>query len=228
MEEKKRCWGLMRCRPCLVPTWRGWLLLVLCFLAASWLVVRGIGPFLAVSEPVPGGAAPGGVLVVEGWARDYVLETVVQEFRREHYDKVFVTGGPLEWGAPLAEYKTYAQRGAAILLRLGLETNSVDAVPSPLVRQDRTYASAVTLKQWWRAHGLAPTKVLLITEGAHARRSWLLFEKALGKNVSVGVEAAPDPDYDLDHWWRSSAGVRGIIGEALAYGYARLLFRASQ
>jgi hypothetical protein len=33
-----------------------------------------------------------------------------------------------------------------------------------------------------------------------------------------------DPEFDPDHWWKTSAGVRGVIGEGLAYLYARLLF----
>jgi len=29
----------------------------------------------------------------------------------------------------------------------------------------------------------------------------------------------------LQCWWKTSAGVRSVISEAIAYGYARLLFR---
>ena len=36
--------------------------------------------------------------------------------------------------------------------------------------------------------------------------------------------AIPANDFDERHWWRSSQGVRIVIGEVLAYGYARLLF----
>jgi len=44
--------------------------------------------------------------------------------------------------------------------------------------------------------------------------------------VNLGVTALAETDYDPGHWWRSSAGVRTVIGETLAYGYARVLFRA--
>lgn len=221
MHEEKRFWGLIRRRQCLVPTWRGWLALLLSFAAIAFLLGREAHSFLAVTAPVPGGA-----LVVEGWATDQALEMVVAEAGRNHYDQVFVTGGPLESGAPLAEYKTFAERGAAILLKLGLSTNLVQAVPAPLVRQDRTYTAAVTLKAWLHSHGMSPAKLNLITEGPHARRSRLLFEKALGPEVKVGVVAIPSLEYDQNHWWRSSAGVRAVIAEGLAYGYARLLFHA--
>jgi hypothetical protein len=219
--ENERCWGLLRRRQCLVPTWRGWLALVLGLAALALIAVREIHPFLAVTKPVTGG-----LLVVEGWAPDYALEAAVEEFSRNHYDKLYVIGGPLEHGGPLSEYKTLAERGAATLLKLGLSTNAVQAVPAPLVRQDRTYTAAVSLRNWLRQHGISPAKIHLLSEGAHARRSRLLVKKALGPGTVVGVTAIPIKDYDPQHWWRSSAGVRMVIGEALAYAYARCLFRA--
>jgi hypothetical protein len=222
MEERKKWLGMLRQRACLVPTWRGWLALLLCLAVPTVVVVRGLHPFLAINEPLPGGA-----LVVEGWLPDYALKAVLEEFRQHHYDKVYVTGGPLEWGSPLIQFRSYAEGGAATLAKLGLDTNQLQAVPAPPVRQDRTYASAVALRTWWREHGVAPTKVHLFTAGPHARRSRLLFEKALGKGVAIGVTAIPAWDYDADHWWRSSVGVRTVSDEALAYFYARFLFRAS-
>jgi hypothetical protein len=185
--------------------------------------VRGVHPFLAVTEPLPGGA-----LVVEGWAPDYAMAEAVAEFHRHHYDKLYVTGGPPETGGLLMEYKTYAESGAAVLLKLGLTTNEVQAVPAPRVRQDRTYAAAVTFNTWLHRHGISPRRVHLISEGPHARRSRLLFKKALGPDVAVGVTAVPSQEYNARQWWRSSAGVRTVLDEAIGYGYARFFFRAKE
>jgi uncharacterized SAM-binding protein YcdF (DUF218 family) len=219
MESCKVCLGLLRRRQCLMPTLRGWLLLGVGAAALLVSVFRGIQPFLAVTDPVPGG-----ILVVEGWMPDYALKAAIAEFKRTHYDRLLVTGIPLQNGAPLSEYKNFAQLGAATLIKLGLSTNEVQAVPAPEVQRDRTYATAIALKHWLREHHLAPTRINLITGGAHARRSRLMFEKALGKGVAVGVIALPPKDYEERRWWHSSQGVRTIIGEALAYTYARLLF----
>ena len=219
MESCKVCFGLLRRRPCLVPTLRGWLLLGLSSAALLVLALRGLQPFLAITDSVPGG-----VLVVEGWVPDYMLQAALAEFRGTHYDRLFVTGIPLQNGAPLSEYQNYAHLGAATLVKLGLSTNDLQAVPAPKTRRDRTYATAIALKHWWREHDMAPTRVNLITGGPHARRSRLMFEKALGKGVAVGVIAIPPNDYDERRWWRYSQGVRIIIGETLAYTYARLLF----
>lgn len=217
--ESRRGWGLFRRRECLVPTWRGCALFLLLFAALSVGIGRHLHSFLSMNERVTGG-----VMAVEGWAHDYALESALKQFKRDHYETIFVTGGPIETGAPLSEHKTYAERGAAILVKLGVETNLVQAVPAGWVRTDRTYAAAVALRDWTREHNVTLTNVQLISEGPHARRSRLLFAKALGPKVRVGITSIPVLDYDPDHWWRSSAGVRGVIGELLAYGYARFLF----
>jgi len=158
----------------------------------------------------------------------YIVEAAVAEFKQNHYDRLFVTGVPLVQGSPLSEYKNYAQLGAATLVKLGMSTNDVQAVPTGRTRRDRTYAMALSLKHWLREHGMTVTKVNLITGGPHARRSRLMFEQALGKGVTVGVIAIPSDDYDERHWWHYSQGVRSIIDETFAYAYARLLFYPPQ
>jgi uncharacterized SAM-binding protein YcdF (DUF218 family) len=220
--EKKR-WSLFHRRQCLVPTWRGWLVLAVFFGAVTYVGIRGAYPFLAVNDP-----RPGGVLVVEGWAADYALEAAVADFKQFSYEKVYVTGGPIEYGAPLSSYKTYAELGTATLLALGMNSNVVQAVPAPKVKRDRTYACAVALKKWMDEHGMQLTRINLITVGPHARRSRLLFQKSFGKDMPIGVVAIAEPNYDTRHWWRSSVGFRTVTDEAIAYLYARFLFRASE
>ena len=221
--EKKVCWGLVRRRNCLVLTWRGWLLLALSLATLSVISVREIYPFLAVTEPVKGG-----LLVVEGWVPDVAMKAVIAEFKQHHYEKVYVTGGPIYRDAQLSGYKTFAEKGTATLLKLGLNTNEVQPVPSEWIRRDRTYSEAVALKKWMLDRGVVFTTVHLITEGAHARRSRLLFQRALGSGVTVGVTSVPDSEYDPEHWWQSSAGVRIVVGETTAYAYARFLFSPAE
>jgi hypothetical protein len=220
MEEQECLRGLARRRQCLVPTLRGWLVLVMALGLGVLIVGRSVYGFLAVTKPVPGG-----LLVVEGWAPDYVMQAAIAEFAANHYDRLMVIGGPLEIGAPLSEYHTTAEMGAAILLRFGMSSNAVQAVPAPSVRQDRTYASGVALREWLHVHHETATKVNLISLGPHARRSWMMLELALGKSFTVGVISLGSKDYDSKHWWRSSAGFRAVVDETVAYVYARVLFR---
>jgi hypothetical protein len=66
--------------------------------------------------------------------------------------------------------------------------------------------------------------VNLYSFGAHARRSRLLYQKALGRKIQVGVIAYPDYHYDPARWWAEGEGFRDVVGEGIAYLYARLLF----
>ncbi|MGA9777415.1 MAG: ElyC/SanA/YdcF family protein [Limisphaerales bacterium] len=215
-------WGLLRRRTCWLPTLRGWLLLFVLLGFPAVFGFRNADTFLTINDPVPDG-----VLVVEGWSPDYAMETAMSEVKRNPYHKLYVVGGPLEQGAPLSEYKTYAELGAATLLRMGMSQDTVQAVPAPYERRDRTYAAAIALRNWFREHGDAPKTINLISVGAHARRSRLLFEKAFGNGTRVGVMDMEDRGYDPRHWWRSSQGVRSVLDEMIAYGYARFLFSPS-
>ncbi len=219
VQEPRPRWGLVRRREVWLPTWRGWLLLGLSAAALGLFFLIRIHAFLAESAPVPGG-----LLAVEGWGSDETFEAAIAEFHRHPYERLYVTGGPVDTGSFLSEYKSYAERGAAILEKLGLSTNQVQAVPAPKVRRDRTYAAAESLGRWLREHGQHPSALNVLTEDTHARRSRLLYQKALGKRVAVGVIALPPADYDPKRWWRSSAGVRSVIGETIAYFYARVFF----
>jgi hypothetical protein len=218
--EKNTCViGLLRRRQCPVPTWRGWLALLLA-LGLVWLAVkRNLHEFLAVTKPVSSR-----LLVIEGWMPDYAMEIAMTEFHTNHYERLFVIGGPLDTGTHLSRFGNFAELGAATLVEFGLSSNVVQAVPAKWVRQDRTYAAGVALKRWLEDHGISADSVNLLSMGPHARRSRLMLQKALGKEVAVGVISIRSVEYDPAQWWRSSAGVRTVLDEAFAYAYARLLF----
>ncbi|MCU0772154.1 MAG: YdcF family protein [Verrucomicrobia bacterium] len=203
-------------------TGRGWALVALVFLAGLLGFLLGIHPFLAVQAPVRAD-----VLVVEGWAADYAIKAAAREFEQGGYATVYVTGGPMERGAPLSEYRTYAALGAAVLDYFGAPTNHTQAVPAPKVRRDRTYASALALRDWMEAQDESPTALNVLTIGPHARRSRLLYEKAFAGTCRIGVIPIEPQEYDPDRWWAYSAGVRTVMSETVAYFYARVFFRFS-
>ncbi len=212
--------GLLCRRELVVPTRRGWLVVLLATVVLGVVLLRSIQPFLAVTAPVGNG-----LLVAEGWLADYALQAAVDEFKRGDYDTFCVTGIPLEKGAPLSEYQTFAQLGAAVVVKLGLATNEVHAVPAPDVRQDRTFASAVALAEWLKAREIQPKSITVVSVGAHARRTRLLYQKAFGTDIQIGIIAVPDREYEADRWWASSSGVRDVVDEGVAYLYGRFFFR---
>lgn len=211
-------WGLLKRKESRVLTWRGWTLLLLSLSAALALLAVSIHPFLAVTRPVHGD-----ILVVEGWMPDHRLEATVALFNEQGYRLLVTTGGPLVKGHYLSAYGTEAALTAATLHKLGLARERIVAVSSPPARRDRTFESALALRDWLSRSDPAVKSLDVYTKGAHARRTWLLFQEALGSDIAVGIIAA-QPDYDADRWWTTSSGVRAVVGESVAYLYARFLF----
>ena len=217
--DGRKCWGLLRRRVCVVPTWRGWVALLGGLLVSGIAFVRVLHPLLTTNQRV---AAD--FLIVEGWGPDFVMKFAIEEFRRGGYRQMVVTGGPLEKGSPLMQYRTTAELGAVTIRELGLRTNVV-AVPAPEVRKDRTYASALALKRWFHQQGLDGARFNVLTIGPHARRTRMMFQAAFGPDREIGIIAVPDERYDEAHWWASSQGFRTTIDELVAYLYAVTLFR---
>lgn len=179
-----------------------------------------IYPFLAVTHRVDAD-----VLVVEGWVHQYAITAAAEEFRTGSYRYLFTTGGPVIGnGGYVNDYKTSASVGADLLKKTGIPRGSIQMVPSRVSGRDRTYSSAVALRHWFEGHDLHVRSINVVSEEAHARRSRLLFEKALGSDVKVGIIAVSSPDYDAKQWWRYSDGVREVIGEGIAYIYSKLFF----
>jgi hypothetical protein len=214
--------GLLRHQRCMMPTWRGWIAILLTVTLATSMAVRNAYNFLAVTDPVPGG-----YLVVEGWGPDLFMQDAISEFRRNHYKEMFVTGGPIEKSAMFCEFKTYAELATATLVRMGFDPGLLHAIPARKVRQDRTYTSALALKKWLREHGMNVTSLTIISMGPHSRRSRLLYQKAFGNKIKVGIIAVEDQETDPQHWWTNSQGFRSVTDEMVAYVYARFLFHPS-
>ncbi len=219
MTERRMFFGLFQRRECVVPTWRGLLLALVLIASTAVFMVKNVYGFLAVTAPSPGGA-----LVIEGWASDYTMGQAIDEFRKQPYAAFLVTGGPIEKGAVFSEFKTYAEFGEATVEKFGIPADQVHAVPAPQVEKDRTYASALALKEWLQQHHLPTNNVNVLTMGIHARRSRLLFERAFGPGTTIGITALEEPDPNRKPWWKTSVGVRGIMAEVMAYIYARFLF----
>jgi uncharacterized SAM-binding protein YcdF (DUF218 family) len=179
--------------------------------------VRFIHPFLTTTNRVRGE-----FLVVEGWVPTYALNEAVVLFNDGGYRKVLTSGCTVsdEW----IPSDTYAAWAATRLKQIGMKSDLIQAITCSDSHRDRTYNSALAVKKWLQDNDPAVKSVDVVTVGAHARRTRLLFQMALGNKITVGIIAVGDKDYDPAHWWRTSAGVRTVIGEGIAYLYARFWF----
>lgn len=219
-QVKKKLFGLITRQERWGLSARGW------FCVSAFIVCGGLGwmfsvrPFLAQTK-----RADTKVLVVEGWIRQFGLKAAVAEIQAGRYEKIYTTGGPIAGSdGATNDFNTSASIGAEWLVKAGVPADLVQMVPSHVAGRDRTYSSAVALREWFRENDVKVASVNVLTEDVHARRTRLLFQEAFGKTTEIGIISVQNPDYDPKRWWRYSEGVREILGESIAYLYADFLF----
>lgn len=188
---------------------------------AVW-IARSAHGFFALDEPAVlpgGGGAP--VLVIEGWLGEDELDQAIAIFRRGRYQRAVTSGGPIE---SFATFPTYAERAADYLRRHGLAGAALDAVPVPHTAQDRTFASAVWVRDWAAREGVAMGAFDVVSRDAHARRTRLLYRMAFGPEARVGVLSTSPTSYDAQRWWTSSTAFKSLLGEALSLAWTKCCF----
>lgn len=212
-------WGLVKRKETWMFTWQGWVLILALVVASLFVIARQIHPFLATTSPTHGE-----ILVVEGWVPYSTLEQAISLFNDYDYQLIVTTGGPRDEGYCFPEYSTYADLYASTLRQLGVKPSQIISIPARPVRTDRTYASALAVRDWLMQSSHPIDSLDVFSLGVHARRSQWLFQHAIGDTIEVGVIAAPPEEYNADNWWNWSSGVRSVVGEFIAYLYARFLF----
>jgi hypothetical protein len=211
--------ALVRRRVIWLPTIGGWLVLLLVGIAALIFAARNLHSFLAPTEPV--GSR---FFVVEGWLSPEGLDQAVAAYRTGGYQRIVTTGGPIDHWPGQRGHATYAERAADYLKQHGLADVSVTVVPAPASAQDRTYLSAVAVREWARQSALAFDSADVFSSGTHARRSRLLYRRAFGPGVKVGIIAARSSEYDAKAWWRTSIGAKDVLDQAIGLLWVKCCF----
>ena len=200
-------------------TWMGWLLTILLIAGALFAFLANLYPFLA-----PDKAPHDGVMVVEGWIHDFALDDAVRMYRSGDYSKIVCTGIPIETGSYIQQFNSYPEMTAARLRKMGIPDEQIIVTVADANKNDRTYLAAVAMREGIMAYNIGETNLHLVTVGPHGRRSRMLFQKALGKDYNIGVTCLDESSYDAEDWYKCSEGVRSVIGESIAYTYAKLFF----
>jgi DUF218 domain len=205
-------WTLFKRRQLWVPTLVGWLLLFVLVATTCAIGGRYIHSFLSPQAPVPAAR----LLVVEGWLTENELKQAIVAFRAGHYERIITTGGPMEAWPEMFGNTNYADLAAHYLKTHGLENADVIAVPAPASAQERTFLSAVKVRDWLNAQNMQIGAVDVYSGGVHSRRSQMLYRMAFGPSVAIGILSARPSEYDQAYWWKTSAGAKGVIGESIS------------
>lgn len=203
----------------MLPTWYGVLVLFVICTIVGLLLVRGWAIFLSQNRPVGHG-----LLVVEGWVPRSALEAAAKVARLGAYDAVVVSGGPVEDMLKDCGFSTYAERAAFGLKQYGVDPAKVIVASAPASAQDRTFRSSVSVRQTLEKIGYKVVALDVFSAGPHARRTRNIYQMAFGGEIKIGVVAGSPAGYDLAHWWRTSAGVKEVLGESVAYLWTQCCF----
>lgn len=192
--------------------------MLLCIVSGI-LLAHNLYSFLAAYEPVDAR-----VLVVEGWLTPEELDQAAQTFRQGKYERLITTGGPISGWPGLYADSDYASIAADYLANHGVKLEFITAVPAPKSAQERTFLSAVMLREYAKKTGFPLDAVDIISAGPHARRTRLLFQMALGEKIRVGIMAAQPSGFEPETWWKSSMGVETMVFQALGYVWIKCCF----
>jgi|SRR5581483_1923294 len=170
--------------------------------------------FLAVSSP-----SGQGVLIVEAWVPKQSLAESAAIFLEGHYDYLVLVGGPMKQKATTqAVAVTYADSAANEIRGLNIDPAKVVKI-SVGPAKNRTYSTALAVRDWLRRSGNTSQSVDVFTAGVHARKSWVLFRYALGDSYRVGVIAGPEHSYDPRFWPASRRGAWIVSRNVAGYLY---------
>ncbi|HDY85271.1 hypothetical protein LCGC14_0480360 [marine sediment metagenome] len=211
---------LFKRRSCYFPTMWGSLIIVITLVMLGGFVVKNFATFLALNVPISSR-----YLVVEGWLSKVSLEQAVVEFRRGNYELIITSGGP-DLSDFDSTYESYAEKATAELIKIGVEPSKIISAPSPASAQDRTYLSAVMVRNKLLEHlKFLPESINVFSSDVHSRRSYYLYELAFrNTETKIGIVATDSERFNLDSWWQTSEGAKSVLTEMFGWLWTRCCF----
>jgi hypothetical protein len=189
---RRERWGL---------SWRGRLLTLILLLGILGFGYRSLHPFLAVTEQLTDE-----LLIVEGWIPVYTVHLAAEEFVRGKYRRLLIVRPLYEGEEGVLHGRHTGEYMATVLARCGVPEDSIETLYFRGSDQDRTYHSALAVRDWLSEQDEQIGGLEVATMGPHARRSRLLYRKAMSNGTRVGVIAMSD------HSKMGDLGIRSMFG----------------
>jgi hypothetical protein len=189
------------------PTWQGWALLSL--ILAGFFIVFFLNAhrFLAVTNRVAGAD----VLVIEDWLADVFVQAAAMEFKEGNYRLLLISG--------IREFNDQDNRPQNVpkssvvnrVVSLGVPRNRIIECFAPATDSHRSAARARSASNALRQNCIISKGVNVLAPATHARKTWLVYRRALGTEVPVGIIAVVPGVYDPAWWWMNSQSAKWVI-----------------
>lgn len=181
-------------------------------------IINNLASYLAQQRPLHKG-----ILVVEGWVSKQTLLQAIHTYKANPYQQIITTGGLIK-GRRLIEYKSYADSAAAFLKKNGINQSDITSLPTPDSAQNRTFLSAVIVRDWLIKQKNKTQVIDVISEGVHARRTLTLYQMAFANKRDIGIMAGKSEEYLLESWWQTSTGIKTVISEVVGLTWVACCF----
>lgn len=80
------------------------------------------------------------------------------------------------------------------LIGMGIDPSMIVAVPGEKTCINRTLKSAQAFREWLKASKHPVKGINIISSGPHALRTWMIYNRIMGKDYNIGVISLPESD----------------------------------
>jgi hypothetical protein len=108
------------------------------------------------------------------------------------YNSVYEIGSLDGNNRIINNFNSNAEQTRNELIRMGVDSSRIIAVPGEGTYINRTLKSALTFRDWLKTSKYDVKGINIISFGPHARRKWMIYNKILGKKYCVGIICYPD------------------------------------
>jgi len=203
-----------------LPTIPGLILISITCIAMTIFIINNLANYLAQQQPISKG-----ILVVEGWVSEQTLLQAIHSYKTNPYQQIITTGGLIK-SRQQGKHKSYADSAAAFLLKNGINKSEVTSLPTPDSAQNRTFLSAVIVRDWLIMKKNKNQTIDVVSEGVHARRTLALYQMAFANKREIGIMTGEAEEYPLESWWETSAGAKAVVSEVVGLVWSVCCFNS--
>jgi hypothetical protein len=98
------------------------------------------------------------------------------------------------------------------LISMGINSSQIIATPGETVIVNRTLTSALAFRDWLKQTNKDISGINIISMGAHARRTWMIYNRILQEKYPIGIISLPDYIYTQSGIYRFIKNIRETLG----------------
>jgi hypothetical protein len=110
------------------------------------------------------------------------------------------------------KFNSYAEFARRTLLSMDIDSSRIISIPYKRVKTKRTLNSALAFREWFDTTKIEVKGINIVSEGAHARRTWMTYNKVLDEKLDIGIISLPDYEYRYSRKDRVLKTFREAIG----------------